>query len=78
MRPVTTTDFVVLLRVSTTKQGIDGNGINAQRRDIQLFLDQQDNPRVVKEFVEVISGANDARPVLDDAIATCLEFNTAS
>ena len=70
MKTVTTTDFVVLLRVSTTKQGIDGNGINAQRRDIKLFLDQQDNPRVVKEFVEVISGANNARPVLHDAIAT--------
>ena len=35
----TTTNFVVLLRISTAKTGgIDSNGIAAQRRDINLFL----------------------------------------
>ena len=69
-----TNDYVLLLRVSTTKQGADGNGIEAQRRDIGIFLQQQENPRVVKEFVEVISGSNSSRPVLDEAIATAKRF----
>jgi len=64
----TTSNFVVLLRVSTTKQGIDGNGIAAQRRDIDLFLKQQEEPKVIAEYVEVISGAKEERPVLQVAI----------
>lgn len=67
----TTNDFVVLLRVSTTKQGGDGNGIGAQRRDINLFLQQQENPRVVAEFVEVVSGAKSERPMLEQALEAC-------
>ena len=58
MAEVRTNDFVVLLRISTAKTGgIDSNGIAAQRRDINLFLQQQENPRVIQEFVEVGSGA---------------------
>ncbi len=68
MPEVKTNDFVVLLRVSTTKQGSDGNGIAAQRRDIQLFLNQQENPRVIAEHVEVISGGKEDRPVMQEAI----------
>lgn len=67
----TTNDFVVLLRVSTTKQGGDGNGIGAQRRDINLFLQQQENPRVVAEYVEVVSGAKSERPILEQALEAC-------
>lgn len=68
----TTTDFVVLLRISTAKTGgIDSNGIAAQRRDIDLFLKQQQNPRVIQEFVEVESGAAKQRPVLEQAIKCC-------
>ena len=68
----TTTDFVVLLRISTAKTGgIDSNGIAAQRRDINLFLQQQDNPRVIQEFVEVGSGAAKERPILEQAIKCC-------
>ena len=39
--------------MSTTKQGGDGNGIHAQRRDIELFLKQQEDAVVVQEFIEV-------------------------
>tara|TARA_B100001564_G_scaffold97425_1_gene79660 strand:- start:156 stop:836 length:681 start_codon:yes stop_codon:yes gene_type:complete len=68
----TTTDFVVLLRISTAKTGgIDSNGIAAQRRDINLFLQQQENPRVIQELVEVGSGAATERPVLEQAIKCC-------
>ena len=68
----TTTDFVVLLRISTAKTGgIDSNGIAAQRRDINLFLQQHQNARVIQEFVEVESGAAKERPVLEQAIKCC-------
>jgi len=73
MVPVNPSRFVVLLRVSTTKQGRDGNGIAAQRRDIELFLKQQENAEVVAEFVEVESGAKDQRPVLEQALKTAKE-----
>lgn len=63
--------FVVLLRVSTHKQGGDGHGVAAQKRDIQLFLNQQQNPQVIKELVEVESGAAGTRPVLEEALRLC-------
>ena len=70
-----TNDFVILLRVSTTKQGANGNGIEAQRRDIEIFLSNQKNPNIIKEFVEVQSGgACKTRPVLEEAIATAKRY----
>ena len=63
--------FVKYLRVSTQKQGLNGNGIHAQQRDIQIFLQSQKNPEVIGEFVEVESGANNARPQLDAALTLC-------
>ena len=63
--------YVVLLRVSTQKQGATGNGIDAQRRDINLFLQHQNHPEVVAELVEVESGAETNRPVLDEALRLC-------
>lgn len=38
--PVPSNRFVVLLRVSTQKQGADGLGIAVQKRDIEIFLQQ--------------------------------------
>ena len=68
MQTVPTNRFVVLLRVSTKSQGADGLGIDAQRRDIQIFLNQQSNPQVISELVEVESGASTERPVLKEAL----------
>ena len=70
--------YVVLLRVSTQKQGADGLGIAAQKRDIELFLQQQPNPTVLKELVEVQSGGKDLcdRPVLQEAMETCKKTNS--
>ena len=66
-----TVKYVVLLRVSTQKQSSTGNGIEAQRRDINLFLQHQNNPQVVTELVEVESGAETNRPVLEEALRLC-------
>ena len=73
MEDRTTSKFVVLLRVSTTKQGAEGLGIDAQKRDIDLFLKQQENPEVVAELVEVESGAAKEREVLEQALTLCRE-----
>ncbi len=62
---------MVLLRVSTIKQGSDGHGIAAQKRDIDLFLRQEENPLVIKELVEVESGCAATRPVLEEALSLC-------
>ena len=66
-------NFVLLLRISTQKQGADGLGMAAQRRDVELFLQQHQDSVVVKEFVEVGSGGKelDQRPVLLQAIEHC-------
>ena len=58
--------FVLLLLVSTQKQGADGLGIAAQRRAIELFLNQRPDAMVIREFVEVESSGKELheRPVL--------------
>ena len=63
---------MVLLRVSTHSQGAEGHGVAAQRRDIQIFLDGLDgDPQVIRELVEVESGASTSRPVLEEALDLC-------
>ena len=69
--------FVLLLRVSTRSQSESGLGLDAQRRDIQLFLNQQRDHQVVDELVEVESGAKEDRPVLERALALCREHQAS-
>jgi DNA invertase Pin-like site-specific DNA recombinase len=59
--------FIAYYRVSTTKQGSSGLGIDAQRRAVANFLGR-DTGRVVEEFVEVESGRHKHRPQLDRAL----------
>lgn len=62
--------YVLYYRVSTKEQGKSGLGLAAQKRDINLFLDNySDTPfEVVQEFTEIESGANSDRPELQKAI----------
>lgn len=64
--------FVSYLRVSTTKQGASGLGLEAQRETVASYLDGG-NGQLVGEFVEVESGTakGDNRPELDKALARC-------
>ena len=62
--------FCSYLRVSTTKQGVDGFGIDAQRKAVCDFVRSQDG-ELVEEFVEAESGANDDRRQLSAALAQC-------
>lgn len=60
--------FVSYLRVSTTRQGQSGLGLEAQRQAVARFLPGRP---LHQEFIEVESGKRDARPQLAEALALC-------
>ncbi len=63
--------YVTYIRVSSKDQGRSGLGLDAQQRDIDLYLQNySDTPyEVLQAFVEVQSGLDDERPVLNAALA---------
>ena len=63
--------FVVYTRVSTKKQGDSGLGLDAQERDIQLFLSNYSEVpwEVLARFHDVESGSRSDRPELEKAIS---------
>lgn len=66
-------NFVIYRRVSTAEQGKSGLGLDAQSRDIDLYLkNYADQPHeIVGEFIEVMSGKDCDRPQLDQALKLC-------
>lgn len=64
--------FVAYYRVSTTKQGINGLGMDAQRNAVMNYLNGGDW-KLMAEFAEVESGKRKDRPELVKAIALCRE-----
>ena len=62
--------FIFYFRVSSKEQGQSGLGLDAQRRDINLFLENyaESSNEVIGEFVEVQSGKDNERPELLKAI----------
>jgi DNA invertase Pin-like site-specific DNA recombinase len=60
------TTYVAYLRVSTTKQGIDGLGMAAQEQAIKAY-----NGNVIAKFIEVESGKKKDRPELAKALEHC-------
>ncbi len=64
-------DYVTYLRVSTTKQGQSGLGLEAQRTAVMEFLSTGDV--ILREFVEVESGKRSDRPELATALALAKE-----
>ena len=67
--------YVTYQRVSTKKQGDSGLGLDAQKRDIQLFLDNYSEVpwEVLGDYTDVMSGSNSDRPELLKAIALAKE-----
>lgn len=63
--------YVTYRRVSTAEQGKSGLGLEAQARDIELYLSTySETPyEVTGEFVDVVSGTDNERPELAKAIA---------
>jgi DNA invertase Pin-like site-specific DNA recombinase len=65
--------YVKYTRVSTAEQGKSGLGLEAQQRDINVFLDNfSETPfEIIGEFQDILSGGDDGRPELDKALAIC-------
>lgn len=64
-------EYVTYLRVSTTKQGQSGLGLEAQRAAVMEFLSTGDV--ILREFVEVESGKRSDRPELAAALVLAKE-----
>jgi len=62
---------VTYRRVSHAEQGRSGLGLEAQQRDLELYLASQPDAEVLADFVEVASGAKGDRPALIEALALC-------
>lgn len=60
-------EFVAYYRVSTQRQGITGLGLDAQKTAVQGHV-LGVGGQIVGEYQEIESGANSARPKLNDAI----------
>lgn len=61
--------YIAYYRVSTSKQGVSGLGIEAQRTMVTSFVGCDDC--IVSEYKEVESGRNDNRPELLKALEHC-------
>ena len=62
--------FVAYYRVSTSRQGRSGLGLEAQRKAVTDFLNGG-SWHLLAEFTEVESGKTDDRPQLEEALAMC-------
>ena len=62
--------YVIYRRVSTKDQGKSGLGLEAQDRDIAIFLENfSEEPfKVIGEFEDHLSGKDDDRPMLGEAL----------
>src|SRR5262245_52056823 len=63
--------FVAYYRVSTTKQGVHGLGMEAQREAVRRFLNGAGSGDLIAEFSECESGKVNARVELQKALALC-------
>ncbi len=63
-------NYLSYLCVSTNWQGVSGLGLDAQRHTVASYL-TGNSGELVKEFVEVESGAKSSRPILDAALEAC-------
>lgn len=62
--------FISYLRVSTTKQGVSGLGLDAQREAVARHITTT-GADLISEYIEVESGRKNDRPVLAEAIQAC-------
>lgn len=64
-------EYIVYKRVSTKEQGRSGLGLDAQERDITLFLGRFSPAphEVIGTFTDVLSGTDNDRPELNAALA---------
>lgn len=65
--------YVAYYRVSTTRQTVDGHGLESQRQTVLRFLAKEGAPPPFAEFTEIESGrkTEEDRPQLRDALQLC-------
>lgn len=68
---LTMTCYVSYCRVSTSRQGRSGLGLEAQRQAIHAFFSSSEDAVLQPEFVEIESGRRSERPQLNAALALC-------
>ncbi|AID30568.2 recombinase family protein [Mesorhizobium jarvisii] len=63
--------YVIYTRVSTDEQGKSGLGLEAQQRDIDIFLNSYSEVpyKIAGSFCDILSGKTDNRPELEKALA---------
>ena len=66
--------FVAYYRVSTTRQGRSGLGLDAQKHAVETYL-KSENGNLIDTFVEIESGKKNDRPKLEAAMAMCRVHN---
>lgn len=71
--------FIIYYRVSTKDQGKSGLGLDAQKRDVELFLtNYAEVPwEIAGEFTDILSGADNERPELAKALDLCRKTGAA-
>lgn len=61
--------YIAYLRVSTKEQGKSGLGLEAQKRDINLFItNYASEDALLETYTDVVSGSNSSRQALTEAI----------
>ena len=61
--------YVIYYRVSTTKQGVSGLGLEAQKQQVENYLQSKNDVEVLNEYVEIDSGKKANRIELAKAVA---------
>jgi DNA invertase Pin-like site-specific DNA recombinase len=64
-------NFVAYFRVSTTKQGESGLGLDSQRGAVADYVSRSGGGVVLADFTDIESGAKDDRPELLKALRKC-------
>lgn len=63
--------YLSYLRVSTAKQGESALGLEAQQQAVKEYLATQHHSEILSEYIEIESGKNNKRPILEQAINHC-------
>lgn len=65
--------YICYFRVSTKQQGDSGAGLEAQKRDVAVFMNSFANKEdeIIAEFVEIESARHDDRRKLQEAMELC-------
>lgn len=63
--------FIAYCRVSTTRQGRSGLGLEAQQKAVRQFVSSKGGEIIAPEYIEVETGKSNTRPELAKALLRC-------